>query len=400
MTLGDRFARWAQRFASAQPGPTGADQLTAAAPRRAVDRHRALYAEIGDFLFAHDLDLSATNFGFAQDYVAGDMATRRGVETAFAQYGCLTNALVEEIIAERDADRITPESLEAMLEKVEAHLAEVMEITEDSRASASDYGTKLKQEVDDMAGDEGKGAPAPALDRLVQLTRTMIETMRAAETRLKASQKSARALQRSLDAARKAAELDYLTGLPNRRAFENVLKARERAARETGQPLSIAFCDLDHFKTINDTYGHDTGDRVLQFVASLLAQVSHDGCHVARHGGEEFAMLLDATPEDAAKIVDDARDDLATRKLVNREDGARLPPVSFSAGIADVLAYADGRAALKAADEALYLAKQQGRNRVYIAARPVQGNQAESTFKPPSVPSPLARGRGDGRGAT
>jgi diguanylate cyclase len=200
----------------------------------------------------------------------------------------------------------------------------------------------------------------------------MVETMRKAETQMRASQKDTRALQKSLEAARQAAEHDYLTGLPNRRSFEAILKTREQDARDAGKPLAIAFCDLDHFKAINDTYGHDTGDRVLQFVAGLLAQISSNACHVARHGGEEFAMLFDATTADAAKIVDDARDDLANRSLVNREDGARMAPVSFSAGIADVLAYGDGRAALKAADEALYLAKQQGRNRVYIAARPLQ----------------------------
>jgi diguanylate cyclase len=371
MALGDRFARWAQRFATDVSAPAASGQEIGPAPRRAVDRHRALYGEIGDFLFAHDLDVTAFNFAFAQDHVAGDPPTVRAVDAALTRYGCLTNAVVEEIVAERDADKLSAETLEAMLEKVESHLAEVMEITEGSRASASDYGTQLKQQVDDMTGAAESGTPA--IEKLVHLTRTMIETMRAAEARLKASQKDARALQRSLDAARKAAEQDYLTGLPNRRAFEAAMKTRESAAREAGKPLAIAFCDLDHFKAINDTYGHDTGDRVLQFVASLLAQVSDNGCHVARHGGEEFAMLLDTTTEEAARIVDEARDDLAARKLVNRDDGARLPPVSFSAGIADVLAYSDGRAALKAADEALYLAKQQGRNRVYIAARPVQG---------------------------
>lgn len=372
MGLGDRFARWAQRFATDAPHQGETEHvINGGGPRRAVDRHRILYGQIGDFLFQHDLDVNPVNFAFALDYVSGsDLAIEKATNAALVEYGCLTNGIVEEIVAERDADKMTPETLETMLEKVEAHLAQVIGITEGSRASASDYGTELKRQVDDLGGDQS--AATPAIEKLILLTRTMVETMRKAETQMRASQKDTRALQKNLEAARRAAEQDYLTGLPNRRAFEAVLKAREQEARDHGKPLAIAFCDLDHFKSINDTYGHDTGDRVLQFVANLLAQISSNACHVARHGGEEFAMLFDATTADAAKIVDDARDDLANRNLINREDGARMAPVSFSAGIADVLAYADGRAALKAADEALYLAKQQGRNRVYIAARPLQ----------------------------
>ncbi|MDQ8754932.1 GGDEF domain-containing protein [Sphingosinicella sp. LHD-64] len=336
-------------------------------PRRAVDRDRALYAEVGEFLFAQDLDVTPLNFSLALEYVSrSDLAIEKAVDAALVEYGCLTNGIVEEIVAERDADKMTPETLETMLEKVEAHLAQVIGVTEGSRVSAQDYGTELKKQVDDL--DRGQGVGAPAVDKLILLTRTMVETMRKAEAQMRASQKDTRALQRNLEAARRAAEQDYLTGLPNRRAFEAVLKTREKVAREQGTPLAIVFCDLDHFKAINDTYGHDTGDRVLQFVANLFAQISRNACHVARHGGEEFAMLLDASADEAAQIIDDARDDLANRKLVNRDDGERLAPVSFSAGIAEVLAYADGRAALKAADEALYRAKQDGRNRVYIAA--------------------------------
>lgn len=370
MGIGDRFARWAQRFATTDSFGSGNGQdLGQGAPRRAADRHRLLYAEVGEFLFAHDLDVTAVNFGLALDYVSGnDLALQRAVNLALQTHGCLTNAIVEEIIAERDADKITPEAIDGMLSKVETQIAEVIDLTDKSRASASDYGSALKRQADDL--DKGELA-GPVIERLVALTRTMVETMRKAETQLRASQKETRGLQQNLEAARRAAEQDYLTGLPNRRAFEAALRGRERAARESGTPLAIAFCDLDHFKSINDTHGHDTGDRVLQFVGALLAQISSNGCHVARHGGEEFAMLFDASTAEAAKIVDDAREDLSERKLVNRDDGMRLPPVSFSAGIADVLAYSDGRAALKAADEALYLAKQQGRNRVYIAARPL-----------------------------
>jgi diguanylate cyclase len=366
MGIGDRFARWAQRFASSDSA--AGDNDPQSAPRRAVDRDRALYAEVGEFLFAYDLDVTPLNFSLALEYVSrSDLAIEKAVDSALVEYGCLTNGIVEEIVAERDADRMTPETLETMLEKVEAHLAQVIGLTEGSRVSAQDYGTELKRQVDDLDQTSGVAA-TPAVEKLVLLTRTMVETMRKAEAQMRASQKDTRALQRNLEAARRAAEQDYLTGLPNRRAFEAVLKTREKAAREQGTPLAIVFCDLDHFKAINDSYGHDTGDRVLQFVANLFAQISRNACHVARHGGEEFAMLLDASADEAAQIIDDARDDLATRKLVNRDDGERLAPVSFSAGIADVLAYADGRAALKAADEALYRAKQDGRNRVYIAA--------------------------------
>ncbi len=369
MGIGDRFARWAQRFASIAPGDEPFPDSIGDMPRRAVNRHKALYTQVGEFLFQHDLDVTPLNFGLVLDYLSGsDLAVERAVGSALRTHGCLTNGIVEEIAAERDADKMTPEALAEMLEKVETHLEQVIRLTDDSRESARDYGTELKKQADDL--DAGS-LSAPAIEKLVELTRTMVETMRKAETQMRTHQKDARALQQNLEAARKAAEQDYLTGLPNRRAFEAALRSREQVARENGTPLAIAFCDLDHFKAINDTYGHDTGDRVLQFVAKLLAEISRNACHVARHGGEEFAMLFDATTAEAAEIVNAAREDLADRNLVNREDGARLAPVSFSAGVADVLAYEDGRAALKAADEALYLAKQQGRNRVYIAARPL-----------------------------
>jgi diguanylate cyclase len=108
---------------------------------------------------------------------------------------------------------------------------------------------------------------------------------------------------------------------------------------------------------------------VLKFVAGLLAKASDDRCHVARHGGEEFVMLFRGkTAAETCEAVDAVREDLANRSLVNRTNGERMERVSFSAGVANVLAYDDPRAALKAADRALYLAKEHGRNRVYLAA--------------------------------
>ena len=116
------------------------------------------------------------------------------------------------------------------------------------------------------------------------------------------------------------------------------------------------------------------GDRVLKFVGTLLAKISDDKCHVARHGGEEFVMLFRGfTVAEAAKVVDDTRADLAERNLVDRKTGERMDHVTFSGGVADVFAFEEPRDALKAADRALYLAKEHGRNRVYIASDATEG---------------------------
>jgi diguanylate cyclase len=182
------------------------------------------------------------------------------------------------------------------------------------------------------------------------------------------SEEQTRSLRHKLEETRRSAEEDHLTGLPNRRAFDARFDAEYRAARGAAEPLCVAFCDIDHFKRVNDTHGHDAGDRVLKLVAESLAHISDDRCHVARHGGEEFVILLrDTTLAAAHDKLDALRAQLAERRLVNRATDVPFGQITFSAGIADVFACGDPRAALKAADAALYRAKQDGRNRIALA---------------------------------
>lgn len=371
--LTDRLTRWARGLAGKANDEEGSEE---AEPRRAragsaahreIDRRRQLYHDIGDFLFAHDLDLTPLNFGVAHDYLAGaHIGVEKAIRAVLAERGKLNNSTVEAIIAEQRSDEVTPEALASMLDKVEQNLSEFTGLMTESRNSAKDYGAALQEEVKGLAA---RGDNEPVLARLVGLTRSMVEKTRQVESQLRNNQKQNHALKSSLASARRAAEHDHLTGLPNRRAFEGTLRDEVALAQKEGQALAVAFCDIDHFKLINDTHGHDTGDRVLKFVAGLLAKVSDDQCHVARHGGEEFVMLFRGkTAAEACEAVDGVREDLATRSLVNRTNGERMERVSFSAGVANVLAYDDPRAALKAADRALYLAKEHGRNRVYLAA--------------------------------
>lgn len=334
--------------------------------RREIERRRALYDDIGNFLFAHDLDLTPLNFGLAMDYITGnDLSIEKAVRAILADRGRLTNGIAEQIIAEQRADDLTPDTLGEMLVQVEANLDALTGIADQSSTNAKDFGVALQQQAARLTHDMPGGE---AISSLVSLTRAMVEKTREVEGRMREGQKQTRLLQKNLEVARKAAEQDHLTGLPNRRSFEATLREESLIARDGGEALSLAFCDIDHFKVINDSHGHDAGDRVLKFVAGLLSRISGDRCHVARHGGEEFVMLFRGlTVAEAAKVVDDARIDLSQRNLVDRKTGERMSQVTFSGGIADVFAYPEPRDALKAADRALYLAKEHGRNRVYIA---------------------------------
>ncbi|HEX7854315.1 MAG TPA: GGDEF domain-containing protein [Sphingobium sp.] len=368
--LGGKLAKWSfgllgRDNAAQEPMPATSREQGGGRVRREEERRRALYDDIGQFLFAHDLDLTPLNFGLAHDYITGnDLQIEKAVRAILHEKGRLTNGLAENIIAQQRGDEISADNLAEMLAQVEENVEVLSSIADQSSNSAKDYGAALQQEAHELAGGNG----GEVIAKLISVTRTMIEHTRDVEGRLRDGQQQTRLLQKNLETARRAAEQDHLTGLPNRRAFEAVLREEVIIARDGNESLTVAFCDIDNFKLINDTHGHDAGDRVLKFVAGLLARVSDDKCHVARHGGEEFVMLFRGrTVSEAAKVVDDARQDMSERNLVDRKTGERMDQVTFSGGVSDVFGYDEPRDALKAADRALYLAKEHGRNRVYIA---------------------------------
>jgi diguanylate cyclase (GGDEF)-like protein/PAS domain S-box-containing protein len=148
---------------------------------------------------------------------------------------------------------------------------------------------------------------------------------------------------------------DELTGLPNRRAWEELLDRELRVARRTGLPLSVVMLDLDHFKAYNDHHGHQGGDRLLWLAGHLWRENLRDTDVLARWGGEEFGLLLPAC--DAA----------SAHQLLARLHELPLDGVTFSAGIAEWDRASSDEALIGAADAALYAAKRAGRNRTLTA---------------------------------
>lgn len=167
----------------------------------------------------------------------------------------------------------------------------------------------------------------------------------------------------TLEALRSLATRDQLTGLFNRREFDRILSEEEERVRRFGHPLALVMIDVDHFKSVNDNYGHPVGDTVLREVAKRLAGILRSVDRVARFGGEEFALILMQTERVAAMDVARRVCEIVEKDPVSIGDGVTLK-ITVSAGVA--ISPADGKssaALIGAADKALYAAKTRGRNR-------------------------------------
>lgn len=160
---------------------------------------------------------------------------------------------------------------------------------------------------------------------------------------------------------------DGLTGLANRRSFDDTLAREWQRARRSGQPLALLMIDVDHFKGFNDTYGHLAGDDCLRQIAQVLrGRMQRGGDTVARFGGEEFAIITAIGLDDACAVAERIRDDVARTSIVL--EGASTARVSVSIGVSVIVPRASDQAEelIALADAALYDAKHLGRNQVRV----------------------------------
>ena len=331
---------------------------------------RDLIGKIRSFLVDNDLDIVPANLLRALAAFSGsDLSLARKIAEKGTRRERVSQEWLDEVSPvepDGDDDRSRLERLSATLG---TSIDSFVHTTRSARTAAADYGTELTEHAKRI---DATHTTSQMVVSLAELTKAMLDRTRQVEENMKRSEREVVTLRENLKRATRDAELDHLTGLPNRRAFERLLEHHFREAQREIEPLCVAFCDIDHFKRVNDAHGHETGDRVLQKVARELARVSNNKCHVARHGGEEFVLLFRGLNGfEAQAKLDAIRDRLGHRNFVDRLTEKPIGTITFSGGIADVFAYSDPRAALRAADQALYHAKQNGRNRIELANPPV-----------------------------
>lgn len=322
------------------------------------------------------------NFTIWYEYHAGrDPALSRAIDSLLASQTPFTPdttlQLYEEFLNPARMLRASRETTEKLQEAMDELRVFVGAAGIDTRT----YGDKLEH-FSDRLDQHGNG---PAFGSLVgamlQETRAMQERNQSLEDRLAETTAEVQQLREHFEQARREALSDSLTGLANRKNFEQTLTLFAKAAVDNNEPLALMLLDIDHFKLFNDRHGHQTGDTVLQLVARTLSDNVKGQDLAARYGGEEFALLLPRTRSDQAiKLGDNIRALIAGRKLVKRNSGAELGRITISAGVAE---YRPGEALsafVQRADGALYGAKRNGRNRVVAATEAVAASLSETVL--------------------
>ncbi|MBK3474819.1 diguanylate cyclase [Pseudomonas sp. MF6751] len=274
--------------------------------------------------------------------------------------------------------------LNERLEAFQGHLQVASEGHADSSLAARELDTQIREQVDGLQSSVQDAADLDSLKQVLEshlegLLGTMDEhqqqrdlreqevaaRLKGLAERVAHMEQEAQGYREHLEVQRQKALIDPLTGLPNRAAWSERLDYEVNAWHQRGNSLSLAMLDLDHFKRINDGYGHLAGDKVLKIIANVLSKRLRPTDFIARFGGEEFVLLMpDSALADALAVGEVLREAIAACPFHFKGEPVTI---TVSMGVAQFQAGERSDLALKRADEALYRAKAAGRNQVQAA---------------------------------
>lgn len=320
-----------------------------------------LYERIRELLDETALDPSPTNYEFFYRYVTGaDRQLGEAVDAVRRASGRLTPRAVASI--RQELYGASAAGMGRLLDDAEKQLERMTGYVEQSDADARHYRDQLgRSDLDASTTLERQRA---MLADMIDATNTMIAQTEQLQKDLVSSSREIDVLKADLEIARVESRSDALTGLANRKACCDYLDAQLARARNDDRPLSLIFVDIDHFKKFNDTFGHRMGDEVLRLVALRLEKSFHGAGFVARWGGEEFVIVMpDFEAEEAVGYAERLRLDIGSRTVRTRGSGRDVGRITLSLGVSQMKADDSAQTLIDRADQALYDAKAEGRDR-------------------------------------
>jgi len=281
----------------------------------------------------------------------------------------LTEAMSENLAAQYLPKARLTEQIRDAGDKLNEQLQNISAAIKVAQKSTNAYGKTLAGASEALANDATEAATVNTLvQTLASATKKVQRENASLEKRLDASTSEVARLREHLEQVRREAMTDALTTLANRKALDEGLAKACADADASGRVLTVAVIDIDHFKRFNDTWGHQTGDQVIRYVASVMARVGAEPRLAARYGGEEFAVLFPSEAlDDVARELDAVRLEIGSRTLKRRSTNEDLGAVTVSIGLAEYHTGEGPAGVLERADAALYASKRAGRDQVTCA---------------------------------
>lgn len=257
-------------------------------------------------------------------------------------------------------------------EKIAKDLTEVISFLKQAEEKSGDYGRTLETAATDLRRGMAPDQITQLVSSLAAATLDMANHNQQLNQELRRSTQEIDTLRTRLESVRVESLTDSLTGLSNRRMFDETLRQRIDEARSQKSDLCLLLCDIDHFKRFNDTWGHHTGDQILRFLASALQAHARPDYLVARYGGEEFAMIMPrVNARIAAQTAETLRAAIQAKRLRRRSTNEDLGQVTVSVGIARLQPGDTPAGLIERADACLYASKRNGRNQITTDTTPV-----------------------------
>jgi diguanylate cyclase len=293
------------------------------------------------------------------------------VDRAVGEGETLPQGVADKIYDENLSPLKGNEEVANISNQMSGEMDQVLSTIQSALGQSSEYGKSLgtvSDEIDDAADQDSLKL---IVERLITSTRQMEDQNKQLEGKLNASREQIEELSGNLESARTESRTDQLTGISNRKAFDEMIKAFTAEAQSEQHDLCLLLGDIDHFKKFNDTFGHQTGDQVLRLVAACMTSVLKGRDFSARYGGEEFAVLLPETALQAANTVaNHIRKTVMSKKLVKKSTGEDLGVVTMSFGAAKYKPGESIDALIHRADACMYAAKRAGRNQIKCETDP------------------------------
>ncbi len=313
----------------------------------------------------HEVPITPSNYAVWYMYVSGESRELNEIIDKIIN----NKRLFDEEINEKLYLQFCAEKNENELKKFRAGLHQILEVmlkeVMDLTGQTGQYETVLSRSISRLSENVSDDNIMDVINEIIEETKTMGNHGRSIQQKLQETTENLNTIQKEFEEAKNAALLDFLTGVPNRKALNDKFAEYVSEASPVSKDLCMLLIDIDHFKKFNDKFGHVVGDEVLKFAAKKIKDIVRGRDFFARYGGEEFAVLLPQTPLPGAETVGEhIRKFFSESPIKTISESVKLGSITVSIGAACYRPDETFEDLIARSDKALYHAKNTGRNRV------------------------------------